>query len=286
MSDRTPAQALSDLRDLKREHVQRDIEQVLFRRNDVRLGAVLSDLASYECLEAVHAYFVRKDIEALKQHCFQSSLLTLAGVGHEGGESFEVARALRLALLSDDIGVIRAMARVETPDLLLGSRNPQSPRFFVRMVQLAILDEHSSLQDMLALQARSGRKADRSLCAEGKDFFSLLIKRDKGGLEGYIQSLYAQGRSGWAPGETYVGWPSILQAKLCWFKGIPVQADSHLAPMALLPVRPLAQYRNRYEFLEPGWKPPIQGTLGRLMHWLLKGGQRTQLAEPSAVNRL
>lgn len=55
------------------------------------------------------------------------------------------------------------------------------------MLQLAIRDEHDALQAKIQKLAKNGRKPWREECANGEDFYSLLLKRNKAGLEKLIQ---------------------------------------------------------------------------------------------------
>lgn len=38
-----------------------------------------------------------------------------------------------------------------------------------------------------------------------------------------------------------------------------------------MPVRPLEEYNQLYDFLEPGWQPPATGWKGKLTQWLGRG---------------
>jgi hypothetical protein len=64
--------------------------------------------------------------------------------------------------------------------------------------------------------------------------------------------------------EEFMAYRATLEAKLCWYRGIPVEIDHPLVPMELVPVRQLSQDDNVYEFLGSGWVPPPQGFLGTL----------------------
>ncbi|SFA68310.1 hypothetical protein SAMN05216263_1501, partial [Metapseudomonas otitidis] len=47
-----------------------------------------------------------------------------------------------------------------------------------------------------------------------------------------------------------------VHAKLCWYRGIEVQIQNPLVPMALMPIESLDTYDVEYDFLRPGWEPP------------------------------
>lgn len=64
--------------------------------------------------------------------------------------------------------------------------------------------------------------------------------------------------------------PGTMETKLCWLKGINIQIDSPLVPMALMPVKPLDYYDEVYEFLQADWVPPVQGLMGKVSRWFRK----------------
>ena len=165
----------------------RQIDWFLHRRKKVRLGSILNGLAGLSETRGVHAYFIEDNAQAMKQHFYVASRLKLASIGQDGGAEFSLAGDLFYALLSDNIEIINAMASLETPQLIRERGNPLSGRFDLHMLQLAIRDEHDALQAKIQKLAKNGRKPWREECANGEDFYSLLLKRNKAGLEKLIQ---------------------------------------------------------------------------------------------------
>jgi hypothetical protein len=242
----------------------RQIEWFLHRRRTVRLGTILYDLAGYARTRALHAYFIERDLEKCKQDFYLASKLAHASVGQDGGASFEVGVDIQIALLSDCEEIVKAIACVETPDLVSARNNPLYGHFHVYMLQMAIRGEDETVQAMIEKIAKHGRKPQRTECAEGRDFFSLLLKGDKKGLEALIQKKHASIPGSGVVAEEFMSYRGTLETKLCWYRGIPVEIDHPLVPMELMPIRPLAHYDNFYDFLEPGWEPPPQGLRGKL----------------------
>ncbi|MHA6911339.1 Imm49 family immunity protein [Ralstonia pseudosolanacearum] len=220
----------------------------------------------------MHAYFVEHNLEKAKQNFYLASKLTLASVGQDGGASFGVDRDIQIALLSDSAETIDAIARAETPKLVSERNNPLYNRFHVYMLQLAIRGEDDIVRAMIDKLAKHGRKPLRTECAEGRDFYSLLLNGDKASLEDLIQNKHACMKSQNAIDEDFMSYPGTLETKLCWYRGIPVEIDHPLVPMDLMPIRPLADYDDVYDFLKPGWVPPQQGLMGKLSRWI---GKRT-----------
>ncbi|MEJ8799119.1 contact-dependent inhibition immunity protein BcpI [Trinickia caryophylli] len=243
------------------------IEAVYYRRDKVRLGSVLCSLATHARVKAMHAYFVEHDIERCKQNFYLAARLTLESVSQDGGASFETGGDILRALLSDSAEVIDAMARVETPELISQRDNPLNNRFHVYMLQLAIRGDDEAVRAMIEKIAKHGKNPRRTECAEGRDFFSLLLDRDEPALEKLIQGKHASMRSEDAIDEDFMSYRGTVETKLCWYRGIPVQIDHPLVPMALMPVQPLDHYDDVYDFLKPGWTPPPQGLAGKLSRW-------------------
>jgi hypothetical protein len=244
-----------------------NVDYILHPRKKIRMGSVLTDLAGQSRTRGVYAYFVERNVLAMKQHFHVATKLTLASVGQDGGESFSVADSFLYGLLSDSAEVIGALANVETAELVRERDNPLWPRFHVHMLQLAIRGEEVALQAKIEKLARSGKKPWRDECAAGKDFYSLLLKRDKAGLEELIQNNHARIKAADVRIESVMSYLGTLEAKLCWIKKIPVQIDSPLLPMELMPVEPPTHYDNEYEFLKPGWTPASEGIVGKLARW-------------------
>ncbi|WP_431112268.1 Imm49 family immunity protein [Variovorax paradoxus] len=259
---------LENALECEERNLQVHLHDIFYRRNKVRLGSVLVSLEGLSKTRGVHAYFIEGNVQAMKQHFYVASKLKLASLGQDGGGDFSLPGDCFYALLSDNIEIINAMADVETPQLIRERGNPLTGRFELHMLQLAIRDEHEALQAKIEKMAKNGRKPWREECAKGEDFYSLLLKRDKAGLERLIQDKHARIRSVDVRIEDFMSYLGTAEAKLCWLKGIPVQIESPLVPMELMPIAPLAHYDDEYEFLKPGWVPPAQGLLGKVSRWL------------------
>lgn len=251
-----------------RSRLPENLNHVLNKR-DKALGWVLLDIANFHKATGIHAFFSQKKENDLKQNFYVVSKLILSAIGQKGGSDFEVGNEFFYALLSDSPQVINEMASVETPELLNDRHNPLKSRFKVHMWQLVILGDYDALRLKVEKLAKNGRKEDRELASAGNDFFTLLMKSDKQGLEELIQK-HARIRSSDPLTEGFLSFLGTLEAKLCWLKGIPVQIDSPLVPMALMPVSPLSHYDDVYEFLQPGWTPPPQGVMAKISRWIRK----------------
>jgi Immunity protein 49 len=238
-------------------------DEIRYGWNRLRRGAAFSSLAGNHCGLGVHAYFVENKLPSLKQHFYVASKLYAASVNQDGGTTFQIDMDFLFALLSDSTEVIDTFARLEPAEYLVDRDNPRSPRYYVHMLQLALRDEHDALREKIFIAAKRAGKRYREEFAARRDIYSLLLARDKAGLEEKLaRNARVKCVNPWV--EDFISVHAMLPAKLCWIKGIHVQIDSPLIPMALLPVEPSQHYDDVYDFLRPGWKPPLQGALGKL----------------------
>lgn len=253
---------------LGEDREKRSIEDVVFRRDKVSLGAVLCFMSRLPESRGIYEYFVNANKFALKQEFYLRSKLVLASVGHAGGASFEVDTDFLFALLSDNMNIIRSMAEIETPEIISQRDNPKNPRFHVYMLQQAILGNDEKLNEMLDDAFKYGGKKIREEHERGENFFSLLINKDKSSLENIIQNKHAKIKSSLPVISDYMAVRATIETKLCWLRGIPVSIDSHRVPMDLMPIEPLENYDDVYDFLKSGWIAPKLSVIDRLKRWL------------------
>lgn len=261
-------QRLINVLDAEKKASNRQVELILHHRKSTRLGSILCDLAGHARNRGIQAYFLEGDLEGCKQNFYLSSKLTLASVGLEGGASFEVGRDIQIALLSDSNDAIKAMSSLNFPDLVKARNDPLKNRFHVYMLQMAILGEDEVVSSMIEKIAAHGRNPLREECAAGRDFFSLLLKRDKAALETLIQRKHAGTKGSGIIAEEFMSYLGTLEAKLCWYRDVPVEINHPLVPMDLMPIRPLSRYDDIYDFLKPDWVPASQGFLSKLTKML------------------
>ena len=266
--DAKSIEGAQSLAESAREYMPALIEKIRYRIKPIDLGRCYSLLSGYHRRLGMYDYLVEGKIRSLKQHFYVASKLCLASIREDEYQQFETGGDIFDALLSDSPEVINAMAHLETPTLIRERDNPLWSRFHVHMLQLAIRGEDAALREKIEKIAKHGKKPERQASASGQDFYSLLLQRDQAGLENLIQNKSARIKSADPLIEDWMSYLGTLQTKLCWLKGIPVQIDSPLIPMELMPIQPLAHYDGVYDFLQPGWVPPSQGIVGRVSRWL------------------
>ena len=250
------------------------IEYLLSRRSSSQRSLAYMRLATEQRVLAMRAKYIEGDEEQFRQNMYVVCKLEIESIRLiEQHARFETGAELWHALLSDSPRIIEAMARFAPTYYAEGRHAPLNPQFLVHMWQLAILGDYEALQAKVDKLAKNGRKPWRKDCAESKDFFSLLMRGDKAGLEARITQDIKLGNDDPITGD-FFAYIATFEAKLCWHKGIEVQIDSPRVPMDLMPVRPLAHYDDVYDFLKPGWVPPEPGLLGRIERLF---GRRSQI---------
>lgn len=128
--------------------------------------------------------------------------------------------------------------------------------------------DDEALNETIAIVAKKGGKRDKTLSQAGQDFFSLLLKQDKEGLQALIEDQAKIKSAQELEGKFLAGF-AVIHAKLCWYRGIEVQIQNPLVPMQLMTVQPLDAYDVEYDFLRPGWTPsPPPGLFGKIKRLL------------------
>lgn len=245
------------------EHMRDVIDKIRNRRRPISLKGCYSTLAGDHLVIGLFKYFVDADENNFKQHLYTACQLRLAEIEIDSYQRFDIGYELLFALLSDSSEMVKIMSSLAPDDFCSARENPLNPQFRVHMWQLALQGDYAALEGKINRLAKNGRKADRVLASEGRDFFSLLIKESKGELRDLIcrdANLQSQD----AITEDYLSFLATLEAKICWYRGVPVEIDHPLVPMKLMPIRPLEHYDDVYDFLKPGWQPPPQGFFGKL----------------------
>lgn len=252
------------------------IERIRYRTKPINLPNSYSSLARDHLDIGFYDYFIEGKLQSFKQHLHVASKLNLAAIALDSYQRFEVGAEIFYALLSDNQDMVKTMARLEPSHFVSARDNPLHSQFRVHMWQLVIQGDYEALEAKVERLAKNGRKADRALSSQRRDFFSLLMRGDRQGLEDLIHQ-HAQVKSADALTEDFICYEGTMEAKLCWLKGIPVQIDSPLLPMELMPVRPLEHYDDIYDFLQPGWAPPCQSVVEKAVRWYKERARYRQL---------
>lgn len=216
-------------------------------------GSVLGNIAPLSECRGLQSYFIDNDLRGLKQNFYVACELLIASQkeAEPGGDVFAAYHPFLYGLLSDSPEIYDWLAHTE----LSKKDYVKGPHFLFHQFQLVLRHDDAALRETIAIVAKKGGNRDKALAAAGQDFFSLLLKRDKEGLQALIEG-YAKIKSAQELEGQFLAGFAVIHAKLCWIRGIEVDINNPLVPMPLLPVQPLDAYDVEYDFLRPDWVPP------------------------------
>lgn len=210
--------------------------------------AFLSMLRSDHLNVAIYDYFSAGDELSLKKNLYAASELTPEILRYGEQYAFSTDIEIFCSLMSDCDSVVVDICNFDDGAFSRNKNNPLLHQFVSHMYQLAIKSDWSELQVKIDRIAKNGRKNERKKSMNGQDFFSLLIAGDVKGLEKSILEKVSE-KPLRPIVEGVLSVAATLEAKICWRHGIEVKFDSPLIPENLLPIRPLPEYVNSYDFM-------------------------------------
>lgn len=219
----------------------------------IRRGAALRHMTSLPEDRGLKCFFIDDDLVGLKQNFYVYCKLLMAAEqeAEPCGDAFAGYEPFLYGLLSDSPEIFDWLSHAELKE----KDDVKTPHFRWYQFQLVLRRDDDALRETIVLVAKKGRKHDKALALAGQDFFSLLLKQDKEGLQGLIEDQAKIKSVNELEGQFLAGF-AVIHAKLCWYRGIEVQIKNPLVPMALMPIQPLDAYDVEYDFLRPGWTPP------------------------------
>lgn len=219
----------------------------------LKWGFVLSHASYLPRYRGLRSFFVENDLASLKKNFFVSCKLLMASQkeAEPGSDVFATHHPFLYGLLSDSPEIYDWLAHADLKD----KDYVKGPHFIFHQFQLVMRRDDKALRETISVVAKKGGNQNKALSQAGQDFFSLLLKQDKEGLQALIESLAKIKPAQELEGQFLAGFAAI-HAKLCWHRGIEVQIQNPLVPMALMPIKPLDAYDVEYDFLRPDWTPP------------------------------
>lgn len=215
---------------------------------------IISGLANPAERFALESFFIKGDLAEAKNWFYVSALASMVTMERYGRDLLRFATPLDFAMLSDCKTLQERMSRFTYP--LREERLAKGDfDLTVRIQQRLLLDDYAGAKaDYEAFLPSLKKKAyDRF----GPDMlvFDALINRDMEKLESGMAQLlepkmvrYRNKDSIPGIGE-WLSHPAMWYAKLAWIKGMEIQIDHPLIPMALLPVAPLPEYKSPWSCL-------------------------------------
>ena len=244
---------LAKVVNLQNDHSKEQLAKNIANYHKLKWGCVLSSASYLPRHRGLKSFFVENDINSLKQHFYVACKLLIAcqKEAETCGFPFSGYEPFLYGLLSDSPEIFDWLSHAELKE----KDDVKTPHFRWYQFQLVLRRDDDALRETIVLVAKKGRKHDKALAQAGQDFFSLLLKQDKEGLQGLIEDQAKIKSVNELEGQFLAGF-AVIHAKLCWYRGIEVQIKNPLVPMALMPIQPLDAYDVEYDFLRPGWTPP------------------------------
>jgi hypothetical protein len=250
---------------LSREvHSSEQLKKDIANYWNLKWGHFLSGASYLPRYRGLKSFFLDGDLRGLKQNFYVvcKFLMGSQDRAEPGMDAFSTYAPFLYGLLSDSPEIYDWLTHAELKE----KGDVKTPHFQWHQFQLVLRCDDDALRDTIALVARKGRKHDKALAQAGQDFFSLLLKQDKEGLQVLIESQAKIKSDNELEGQFLAGF-AVVHAKLCWYRGIEVQIQNPLVPMALMPMAPLDAYDVEYDFLRPEWQPPSPGLWGQVKRW-------------------
>lgn len=237
----------------REEHSREQLKKDIANYHKLKWGCVLSSVSYLPRYCGLKSFFVDNDLHGLKQHFYVACKLLMASQKETEscGDPFAGYESFLYGLLSDSPEIYDWLTHAD----LKNKDYVKGPHFRWHQFQLVLRRDDDALRETIAVVANKGRKHDKALSQAGQDFFSLLLKQDKEGLQALIEDQAKIKSVNELEGQFLAGF-AVVHAKLCWYRGIEVQIQNPLVPMALMPIQPLDAYDVEYDFLRPGWTPP------------------------------
>lgn len=235
----------------------------------VNRGAVLSNIAEFPKVRGLKSYFIDNDLAGLKQSFYVASKL-IQKSQEEGWDSFGAFWPFLYGLHTDSPEIYEWLACAQIKD----KSYVKDWLYRFHQFQLVLQCDDDALRESIAIVSKKGGNRDRVLAKAEQDFFSLLLKKDKEGLQRLIENAAKIKSEEYDLVDQFLAGYAVILAKLCWYRGIEVEIKNPLVPMPLMPIRPLEAYDVEYDFLRPGWTPPSPpGLLAKVKRLLFRPEQ-------------
>ena len=244
---------LAGVVDIWEDSTKERVHRYLTEYHKLKKGSVLRNISPLSENRGLKSFFIDADLKGLKQNFYVVCKLLMGSEreAEPGSDVFATYAPFLYGLLSDSPEIYDWLTHSE----LKNNDYVKGPHFRWHQFQLVLRRDDDALRETIAVVAKKGRKHDKALSQAGQDFFSLLLKNDKEGLQALIEDQAKIKSVNELEGQFLAGF-AVVHAKLCWYRGIEVQIQNPLVPMELMPIQPLDAYDVEYDFLRPGWTPP------------------------------
>ncbi|MDO7536800.1 Imm49 family immunity protein [Acinetobacter pittii] len=215
-------------------------------------------LGSYAEANAMVSWFRDKDLIAFKQWCFIAAKLNRMMFQFDTIEWFPAYKHL-YALLSDNEEIISWYSQHRVSYDRQGSMkdrdNPRKPDFHGYQLILALNHEWDKLSERCELILQTDLKKDKKYLIDHR-FYLALVNGDKSEMENVLNELtspkIAKVRNfefAFTFTEHFIATHAVIYTKLAWRNGYQLNIDTPWIPKEWLPVEPLLEYPEPWEFM-------------------------------------
>ena len=240
-----------------REDIQRKIDYITHQKGDVCFCTIM--MSSYAEANAMVAWVRDKDLTAFKQWCYLSAKLERMVFQHEPFEWFPSYKFFS-PLLSDNQEIIdwyrkhRISYNYDRSDIK-DRDNPNQPAFHGYQMILALNHEWDRLAERCEQILSMSLRKDKKYLIDHR-FYLALAKGDKTQMETVLTELtspkIAKVRNHefvFTFTEHFIATHACMYAKLAWLNGYEVEIDTPWIPKEWLPIQPLENYLQPWDFL-------------------------------------
>ncbi|HUW07033.1 MAG TPA: Imm49 family immunity protein [Williamwhitmania sp.] len=208
-------------------------------------------IGSFEYLNttfALHAMYVERDFVKARGYFYTTARLSEYMLKRPGGGQIETSvPRIGYALFSDNKDIIARFCRMKT-----SSSETWIGNIYIHTIQSMLLGDAEQLHHWMSrYEQRFTKKKEMTYmgCLEvlkGIDINDISLV--EAGVNNLIKTH--KRRPAIETVDPYFSIFAATMAKLAWVKGLEVKVDNPLVPMELLPVRPLDNYADAYDFLK------------------------------------
>ncbi len=241
-----------------RESIQIDIDYITQQKGNVYFCTGM--MVNYAHANAIVSWFRDHNLIAFKEWCYIGAKLERMVFQHVPYEWFPAYKFFS-PLLSDNAEIIdwyrqHTLPYYITPDEEKDRDNPKQPAFHGYQMLLALNHKWDLLRQRCEQILSMDLKRDRKYLIDHR-FYLALANGDKAGMESVLTELtspkVARIRNhefAFTFTEHFIATHAVIYAKLAWWCGYELELDSMWIPKEWLPIQPLNDYPEHWDFLK------------------------------------
>lgn len=207
-----------------------------------------SSFESINMVFALYAMYVERNYTNARKYFYTAARVAEYSMQRPGGGQIETTiQRIGYALFSDNKGIVERFSRIKT-----NSSNTWIGNIYIRSIQSVLLDDAEQLNFWMGMyEQRFAQKKEVTFmgCLEVlQGIVAKDIEQVELGVNNLIKTHKRRPHIEYV--DPYFCTNAATMAKLAWIKGLEVKVDNPLVPMELLPVRPLDNYADAYDFLK------------------------------------